>query len=85
MDYLAGNRDHPRNIECRVRPGRYFNGPHGEHAPPYTTVLVAEVELEPNKSILVVVGSDEDKAIMKARRVESRDRESTAQGASRGN
>ena len=57
--FLNGNKDHPRNVKAMVRPGRYWNGPNGEHNGPGDIIHVSRYEVEYARGILVEYGSPE--------------------------
>lgn len=66
--YLGGKKEHPKNIQVMVKPGRYYNGPEGEHNGPLSTLWMAECQLEPNAAIVWRVDGDEHKKYLKTRK-----------------
>lgn len=66
--YLGGNPDHPKNVQVMVKPGRYYNGPEGEHHGPLSTLWIAECQVEPNRSILWRMDGPEHKEYMKRKK-----------------
>lgn len=78
MEYLKGDKRHPKNIACEVRPERYYRPPEWTEGayPPGSVVMVAQAELDIAEPILVRVGSPEHKAMhgeSGAARVNTRD------------
>lgn len=80
--YLFGQDKHPRCIEVVVRPRRHFQDPEGGRSGPSSTLWVAECQLDPNKSIIMVKGGQEHKdSIQIERKKRTRDEPGTRQRA----